>query len=67
MPFAQFEKRENPYKEVLFLVLKVTLLHDVFHVFEIVQMVPNHERISNKFSKSPGIAFEGEIVLGVFR
>ena len=42
----QFKKCEKSYREVLLLVL---LLHGVFHVFLIAQMVPNGCKVSHKF------------------
>ena len=49
VPFVQFKKRENQlWRSVNFskvagfsLQLKLTLLHGCFHVFKIVQLVPN--------------------------
>ena len=42
VPFVKFKKREmHAWRSVTFGLVKVTLPHGYFHVFKIVQMVPN--------------------------
>ena len=42
--FFQFKKHENTNEGVLFLVIKVTLLHRCFSRFYIVQILPNRAK-----------------------
>ena len=66
VPFVQFKKRENTHGEVLLLVkLKASACNIppwvFFHLFKIVQMVPNHLKCLNLSQSIPKDNVEVEI------